>query len=359
MKIQSVETEIIETQLADEGFTTTYGEEPTTRHHVIVKIKSDSGTTGVGEGCPLPFTVDDDPVKIREQIDNHLAPFLVGKNPSDQDVYSEITDSFPNVGGTARTGVDLALYDLVGKLQSKPVYKVLGGLCRETVEIAGVLGIGTPQTIAEEAVSQLRSGMKSVKIKVGVDVEQDIETLTCVREAVGESARIRADANTGYSVKQALTFLNACEDLNLEYLEQPLPVDDYEGFSHLRKSTSVPIMADESIYTYESAQTLIQHDAVDMLGLKLIKHGGLYQTKRIANLAEENGIECVVISPWETQIGVSAAVHLVLSSKNFNHPHEIAPGALKGEPFHGLIENDGLYFPPTNAGLGVKKAENS
>jgi len=216
-----------------------------------------------------------------------------------------------------------------------------------------VLGIGTPQSIADEALHQLSQGMKSVKIKVGLSVERDIETLKLVRETVGESAKIRADANTGYSVKQALKVLKASEELNLEYLEQPLAVDDYEGFSQLRKSSSVPIMADESLYTYEDAQTLIDNVAVDFFGLKLIKHGGIYQTKRIAKLAEENDIECVIISPWETQIGVSAAVQLVLSGSNFNHPHELGPGSLKDDPFHGLVENNGLYLPPKGAGLGI------
>jgi len=154
-------------------------------------------------------------------------------------------------------------------------------------------------------------------------------------------------------VKQALKVLKASEELNLEYLEQPLAVDDYEGFSKLRKSSSVPIMADESLYTYRDAQTLIDNDAVDFFGLKLIKHGGIFQTKRIAKLAEDNNIECVIISPWETQIGVSAAVHLALSGSNFNHPHEIAPGALKGDPFHGLVEVHGNYHPPKGPGLGI------
>lgn len=353
MRIKSVKTESIETHLADEGFTTTYGEEPSIRHHVIVKIASDSGITGIGEACPLPFTADDDPVQIRNEIEGQLTPFLIGKDPFNQDVFRELTDTFPDVGGTARTGVDLALYDLAGKIRSVPVYQLLGGLIREHVEIAAVLGIGTPRSIADEAAHHLSQGMKSVKIKVGLDVERDIETLKLVRETVGESAKIRADANTGYSVKQALKVLKASEELNLEYLEQPLAVDDYEGFSQLRKSSSVPIMADESLYTYKDAQTLIDNDAVDFFGLKLIKHGGIFQTKRIAKLAEENGIECVIISPWETQIGVSAAVHLALSGSNFNHPHEIAPGALKGDPFHGLVEEHGNYHPPKGPGLGI------
>lgn len=353
MRIASIRTQPIETHLADEGFRTTYGKEPSVRHHVIVKISTDNGTTGVGESCPLPFTADDDPVKIRNEIDGQLAPFLIGKNPFNQDIFRELTSKFPDVGGTARTGVDLALYDLAGKLRSVPVYQILGGLCREHVEIAAVLGIGTPQTIADDALHKLSQGMKSVKIKVGLDVARDIETLKLVRETVGESAKIRADANTGYSVKQALRVLTAFEDLNLEYLEQPLSVDNLEGLGQIRKSSSVPIMADESLQTYDDALKLIRHEAVDFFGLKLIKHGGIYQTKRIAELAKENDIECVIISPWETQIGVSAAVHLVLSGLNFNHPHEIGPGSLKDDPFQGLVEDNGKYLVPNGAGLGV------
>ena len=160
MRIASVRTESIETRLADEGFTTTYGKEPSIRHHVIVKITSENGVTGVGEACPLPFTVDDDPVQIRDEINGQLAPFLIGKDPFDQEVFRELTDQFPNVGGTARTGVDLALYDLAGKMQNVPVYQLLGGLCREHVEIAAVLGIGTPQSLADEAAFELNQGKK-------------------------------------------------------------------------------------------------------------------------------------------------------------------------------------------------------
>jgi len=357
MRIATVKTEPITTCLANNGFTTTYGEEPSVRNHVIVQITSDSGITGVGEACPLPFTEDDDPVQIRKEIDDQLTQFLLGKDPFNKEVFRDLTEKFPNVGGTARTGVDLALYDLAAKIRSVPVYQILGGLCREHVEIAAVLGIGTPQFIADEAAHQLNQGMKSVKIKVGLDVERDIETLKLVRETVGESAKIRADANTGYSVKQALQVLKASEELDLEYLEQPLAADDYEGFNQLRKSCSVPIMADESLYTYEDAVTLIEHEAVDFFGLKLIKHGGIFQTKRIAILAEENDIECVIISPWETQIGISAAVHLVLSGSNFNHAHEIAPGSLKDDPFYGLVKEDGIYQLPKGTGLGITKSD--
>jgi len=352
-RIASVETEHILTRLAGAEFITTYGKEPTTRHHIIVKISTDDGIIGIGEACPLPFTKDDDPIQIRKEIDQQLAPVLIGENPLNHDILRSLTDSFPNLGGTARTGIDTALYDLLGKIREIPVYQLLGGKIRENVEIAAVLGIGTPQSIAEEAAEQVEQGMRSVKIKVGLDIDRDIETLKLLRDTVGDGFKIRADANTGYSVKQAEKVLALCEQLNLEYLEQPVAAEDYEGLSQLRKKSSVPIMVDESLYTFEDAKILIEHNAADFFGLKLIKHGGVFQSKRIAELAQENGIECVFISPWETQIGISAAVHLVLSGPNFNHPHELAPGSLSNDPFQGLVEERGKYQPPKGPGLGI------
>lgn len=354
-KITSVITELIQTHLAGTEFVTTYGAEPTTRDHLIVKITSDNEITGIGEACPLPFTDNEDPSIIRKEIDEQLTPFLIGKNPFNQEVFQELRSKFPKVGGTARTGVDLALYDLMGKTRNVPVYQLLGGPVREHVDIAEVLGIGPPQSIADEALEKINWGMKSVKIKVGLDVERDIETLRLVRETVGESAKIRADANAGYTLKQALRVLKVCEETNLEYLEQPLDPGDYEGLRHLRKTSTVPIMADESLYTYEDAKILVKHEAVDFFGLKLIKHGGIYQAKRIALLGDEHGIECVFISPWETQVGISAAVHVVLSGSNFNHSHEIAPGALIDDPFRGLIEENGKYHMPIGNGLCVDR----
>ncbi len=354
--IDSVRTRLVQTHLASE-FATTYGSEPTIRHHVIVWITSDNGIRGIGEACPLPFTADDDFNQIKRVIDQDLGPCLIGKDPFAFDFLNQELDDFPQAGGTARAGVDIALHDLAGKLRGVPLYKILGGPTRERVELAKVLGIGTPTEIAEKAQQSVEQGAKAIKIKVGIDPGQDIETLKRVRDAVGASVAIRADVNTGYSVKTALRVLRETENIDIEYLEQPIAADDYEGLGQIRKESSTPIMADESLYTIEDARSLIRHEAVDFFGLKLIKHGGIYKAKRIASLAEEHDIECVVISPWETQIGVSAGVHLILSGSNFNHPHEISTTELADDPVQGLIEDQGIITPPSGPGLGVRFQE--
>ncbi|MHA2118793.1 MAG: hypothetical protein ACW98J_07725, partial [Candidatus Thorarchaeota archaeon] len=148
--ISSVRTRLVQTHLASD-FATTYGSEPTIRHHVIVWITADNGVTGIGEACPLPFTADDDFNHIKRVIDEDLGPSLIGKNPFDFDLLDKELDGYPLAGGTARTGVDIALHDLAGKIREVPLYEVLGGLSRERVELAKVLGMGTPNEIAEKA----------------------------------------------------------------------------------------------------------------------------------------------------------------------------------------------------------------
>ncbi|MFW9803769.1 MAG: mandelate racemase/muconate lactonizing enzyme family protein [Candidatus Thorarchaeota archaeon] len=352
VSIASFRTRLVRTHLAGE-FVTTYGSEPTTRHHVMVWITADNGITGIGEACPLPFTADDDFNHIKRVIDQDLGPSMIGKNPFDFDLLNENLDEYPLAGGTARAGVDIALHDLAGKLRGVPIYQILGGLSRDHVDLAKVLGIGNPAEIAKMALQEVEQGAKAIKIKVGIEPAQDIETLKLVRDVVGDSVGIRADANTGYSVETALKVLRRTENIDLEYLEQPVAADDYDGLSQIRQESGTPIMADESLYTIKDAESLIGHESVDFFGLKLIKHGGIYRANQIASLAEEHGIECVVISPWETQIGVSAAVHLVLSGSNFNHPHEIGTQELADDPIQGLVEDQGTILRPVRPGLGV------
>ncbi|MFX0107573.1 MAG: mandelate racemase/muconate lactonizing enzyme family protein [Candidatus Hodarchaeota archaeon] len=352
-RIQSVDTDIIKTQLADKEFTTTYGQEPKIRHHVIVRISTESGECGLGEACPLPFTPDDDPNRIKHIIDIEFAPILIGSNPFDLDFLHSRMENVPVLGNTARAGVDIALHDLIGKILDLPLYRHLGGSYQKHVEIAEVLGIGTPSVIAKRAKESANRGARAIKIKVGMDLDRDVDVLKRVRAEVGDSTRIRADANSGYSLKEAKKVLDETEEIKLEYMEQPLPADDLEGLRNLRESISTPIMVDESIHTVEDARVIIQHEAADFFGLKFIKHGGIHITKKIADLAAENHIECVLISPWETQIGIAAAVHLALSASNFTHPHEISPRSLMNDPVHGLKEVQGRIRVPEGAGLGV------
>jgi o-succinylbenzoate synthase len=352
-KIVEVKTEYLTTKLTDEDFVTTYGTEPSVKTHVMVKITSNDGISGLGESCPLPDFSGETPETIKLMIDKYYSHILFEKDPFDLEfVHQELDRHFPK-NNSAKAAIDMALYDLAGKTVNIPVYKLLGGLCRNSVDTCEALGIGDPLELAQKAEQFLKLGIKSIKLKVGVNLKKDIETVKTVRDILGNEVSIRIDANAGYSLKKAMKVLKKMERWDIEYAEQPIAAWDYEGLSLLRKSSEIPIMVDESICTIADAVNLIRYNAADLFGLKLIKHGGIFKTKKIANIAECNAIECVLISPWETQIGLAAALHIVFSSPNFNHPQGIGLGALQDDPVTGLHQKKGTFQIPTAPGLGI------
>lgn len=352
-KITAIQTDLLKTRLVDDEFITTYGAEPSVKHHVITKITSDAGLSGIGEACPLPDFTGETYDTIKLIIDKYYAPLLVGKDAFDlEQIHHELDFHYP-ANNAAKAAIDMALYDLIGKTLDIPAYKLLGGAYRHQVELGSSLGIGKPSTIAEKAQNLVIQGAKAIKLKVGLNSEQDIETVKAVRETLGDAIKIRIDANAGYSLKTAMKVLKKIERWDIDYAEQPITAWDHEGLKLMRKSTYIPIMVDESLCTIEDAAALIRRGAADLFGMKLIKHGGIYKAKKIVILAEANNIDCVMISPWETQIGQAAAVHLALASSNCNRPHDLGTKELKDDPTEGLQEEHGIIRAPTAAGLGV------
>jgi o-succinylbenzoate synthase len=353
-KIVSVQSTYLKTTLTDEEFITTYGTEPAVKTHVIVEIVSNEGFMGIGESCPLPDFSGETSETIKLMIDKHYAPILLEKDPFNLEmIHTELDRHFP-ANNSAKAAIDMALYDLIGKTVGVPVYKLFGGCYRHQIDMCEALGMGEPQILTKKAQKLLEEGIRTIKLKVGNKPENEIETVKYLREALGDEINIRIDANAGYSLKTALKVLKKMERWDIEYAEQPITAWNYEGLATLKKAVSIPIMVDESICTIADAVNLIRNNAADLFGLKLIKHGGIYNTTKIATLAECNEIECVLISPWETQIGIAAALHIAISARNFKYPQELSLGALRDDPTSGLQQLQGTLQIPTEPGLGIR-----
>ncbi|MFW9917761.1 MAG: mandelate racemase/muconate lactonizing enzyme family protein [Candidatus Thorarchaeota archaeon] len=353
IRITAIETELLRTHSAGDDFVTSYGSEPTIKNHVIVKVTADNGASGVGEACPLPDFSGEPADLIKLMIDKYYTPLLLEKNPFDLETIHRAMDFHYPANNSAKAAIDIALYDLIGKTLEIPVYQLLGGCYRQEVELGTCLGIGEPSVIAERAEHFVKQGTKAIKLKVGVDPKQDLATVKAVRKTLGDAVKIRIDANGGYSLKTAMKVLRELEAWDIQYAEQPIADWNHEGLKLLRQSTTIPIMVDESLCTIEDAVALIRREAVDLFGIKLIKHGGIYKTKKILTLAEAYGIDCVVISPWETQIAVSAGIHLAVATPNCIGPHDLGTKELKDDPTEGLKEEKGVIRAPTTPGLGV------
>ena len=351
-RIISIRTKIVETPMLF-GIKTTYGSWAS-QPHVIVKLTTEEGICGLGESSPLGFFTGETSEMVKMVIDTILSKIILGRDPFDIESILEAMDHALPRNTSSKAAIDMALYDLVGKMLEIPVYKLLGGRCRDGVFSATAVGIGSPDQMKAEAKDWVEKGFKTLKVKIGIDPKTDERSIKAIREAVGDEIRIRVDANQGYSPMTAIRVGRSIEQYGIEYIEQPVPAWNIEGLAQVRRALPIPIAADESLYTLHDALRLIKAEAVDIFGIKMIKTGGLARAKKIAHLAEAAGIECVVISPIETTLGTAAGTHWAMSVRNANLDHElVGPIFIQNDPFTGVqIEGNSIEISE-KPGLGV------
>ena len=327
--------------------------------NVIVKIHTDEDIVGIGEAaCDGKEPVE----AVKYIIDREMAPHLIDRDPMDRDVLIDAVS-----GKTARganrfsiSGIDLALYDLAGKKLGVPVYTLLGGKRTDRLLASIEVPRGTPENTAAHCREYFDQGVRGIKLKVGSSPRQDAEALKAIREELGESVFLRADANGGYSVKQAVEFCSLVEryGVDLELLEQPVNTFDIDGMAAVRRSVSIPIEADESAYSLYQVLELIKHEAVDVINTKCGKAGGCLGVSKWAVVAESAGLPIVIGTEWGAGLKVAAKLHLGAAIKNV-HPavefteimiHEL----LLKEP---LRLEDGYLRVPDAPGLGMELDE--
>jgi L-alanine-DL-glutamate epimerase-like enolase superfamily enzyme len=327
--------------------------------NVIVKIFTDEGIIGIGEAaCD---TVE--PVSVvKTMIDDHMAPRLIGKNPYDWKCLIDLVNWDTARGATrfSTSGIDLALYDLIGKALGVPVYTLIGGCWRNKVLATIEVPRGSPEKMAEHCYEYYRKGVRGIKAKIGSNPEKDAECIQAIRQKLGNEISLRADANCGYSVKEAIRFCNFVEklDVDLELLEQPVVQHDLLGMKEVKDSTLIPISADESAYSLSQVQQIIKLNAVDIINTKCAKASGINGVVQWATLAESAGLDIQIGTEWGLGLKVAAKLHLGGSIKNANPAVEftefmIHDLLLKDQ----LTLKDGYLTIPNDPGLGLELDE--
>lgn len=283
---------------------------------VIVSIETDTGLVGFGEAPPTASITGDSIESIIYVIENSIKKEIVGMDLDNLESLLTSVD-FSTVGNTsAKAAVNIALYDLWGKMLVKPIYQILGGYRKELVTDI-TISIGDPPEMASDAVEAVKAGYLTLKIKVGGDGITDIQRMKAIRKAVGLGVNLRIDVNQAWNAKEAVSNLRAMEDegLDIELVEQPTPAHDLEGLKYVTENTSIPVVADESVFSPTDALTIMESRAADMVNIKLMKTGGLHRALEICNIAERFGMECMVGCMLEGKASVAAAVHLAAAKK--------------------------------------------
>ena len=253
-----------------------------------VKIHTDEGIYGLGSAAPLGF-VTGETMETCYLVLKMFAQAFIGFDPMDIAGAHKLMDSIIYSNGSAKCAFDIALYDIIGKKQNLPVYKVLGGT-NPVVHNDITIGIDEPEKM--EAAARrfvFEKGFNILKVKIGINPQDDLRALTLIRKAVGENVRLRVDANQGYTVETALEVLPTFEKLHIDAVEQCLPWWDFDGASELH--------------------------CADYFNIKLMKCGGLYTGAQIADIADAAGVKCMVGCMQENKISITAGVSLVAAKR--------------------------------------------
>lgn len=363
MRISKIETHVVSQQLDQPFYFSQW--EYDRRTVCLVRVEADDGTYGWGEGYG--------PAGVVEAGVRFFEPYVLGMDPLHQatvwqTLYRRSLDyARRGVLLAALSAIDIALWDLKGKLLGQPVSVLLGGRRRDRVRVyaTGMYfshGPDLARRLAEEACGYVEQGFAALKMKVGLTLAADVENVRAVRAAVGDDIPLMIDANHAYARSEAVALCRELEPLGIGWFEEPISPEDYEGYRELRLRTTIPIAGGECEYLCAGFRHLVEGPCVDIAQPDIAAAGGLTEVQRIVALANAAGVN-VTPHCWGTGIAYSAALHLASTL-------DWLPGRLMaGEPLLEMdrTENalrdkltqprytveDGTVAVPTVPGLGI------
>lgn len=330
---------------------------------LLLRVQTDEGLTGLGEVSCTPVWSGEDATTADHIIRNFLEPALVGEDPRDIERLTHKMRRAVAGNPFTKSGLEIALWDLLGKSAQLPVYRLLGGPVRERVPIKMSVSGAEPKRAAELAEWAVNKGLTALKVKVGIEPEGDIARVKAVRAAVGPDFRLGVDANGGWAPRIAVqTIRRLYESCNIYFAEQPVAPLDVQWMADVRRSSPVPVMADESCYTLQDAMALARAAAADILSVYVGKGGGVGPARKIAAVAEAAGLTCTVGSNLELGIASAAMAHLATATPGIGaeeFPCDIL-GPLAYE--HDLLQTSlafeaGCMRAPDRPGLGIELDE--
>jgi len=363
MKIVKIETFILKDTLSKSFFFSQW--EYSERCICVVKVTASNGEHGWGEGYG-PASVLEAGIKL-------LKPIVIGSNPLENEViwnqmYRKTLDYARR--GTlvaSMSAIDIAIWDLKGKILGLPVSTLLGGAHRDKIRpyATGLYFTNhdnPSQEFEAEAHKYLAQGFKAIKMKVGLGIEEDYKNVKKMREIIGDDIELMVDSNHAYNLREAVLLAKKIEPFNISWFEEPLSPEFYDQYNELRSKTTIPIAGGECEYLRYGFHQLLRNKSVDIMQPDICASGGLTEAKRIGALASTYGVE-VVPHTWGTAIGIHVALHFIanlelipgrMKSPDFLIEYDQTENALREQITYPAIEmKDGMIEVPKRPGLGI------
>ncbi|MBI9107551.1 MAG: dipeptide epimerase [Spirochaetales bacterium] len=353
MRITSIEVKLLNLELQS-ALNVAYGSYPVLEY-AMLKIHTDDGLTGLGEASPDPEVTGETQNSVIAAL-HQASSYLLGNDPFDIEhiinLCLEKIPAFPS----AMAAIDMALHDLMGQSLGVPVYRLLGGKCRPGIGLYPVIPMDNPEVMAGMSRMFSEKGAAVLKVKIGSDPDTDYLRLKAIHDAVGGSVKLRLDVNQGWKdARTSLCTIARLSEFNIEWIEQPVAAGDIDGLAAVTAGVEIPIMADESCHGPEDLLKIVCRHAADLINIKLMKCGGLYQAAKMAAIAQAAGLPCILGSMGESSIGSSAGLHFVTAKSGILACELIGPLFINNDPAGGFPVNKETFqaVPSDLPGLGV------
>ncbi|TNE50962.1 MAG: dipeptide epimerase [Bacteroidetes bacterium] len=349
MKIVRVSFERLDLELT-QPYTIAY-ETISEATNFILRIETDAGLAGWGCAAPDPVVTNETPADVEAAIRDVIQPALTGANPLHYVRILHELKAALSSSSSALAMVDMALFDLLARKAGIPLYQLLGGY-RHAIPTSITIGILSVVDTMKMAARYVREGFFILKLKGGLNVEEDIEKIHLLRKKYPQII-LRFDGNQGYSVEEAVYFYKATKAAGVEIFEQPLSIDQEKLIAAVTGQVSIPVMADESLKSLKDVHRLVKHDSIDMVNVKLMKVGGIWEGMHINSVAKAADMEVMVGCIDECALGIAAGLHFALSRPNVEYADLDGHIDFKDDPFLGLFSLEkGILTPSDEPGLG-------
>jgi muconate cycloisomerase len=331
----------------------------TAQSYVIVELRLANGVTGIGEAATLggPRWSEESVESIKATIDTYLTPGLIGL-PADRFTAAGVRmDEAAKRNNAAKGAIESALFDAVGKTLGVRAVQLLGGVVRESVPVLWTLASGDPGQEIDEAESKIAARLHNTfKVKIGAQSPAaDMTRLRRLATALEGRATLIVDANQAWDETTALRCLPILADIGVTLVEQPLPAWNISGMAQLRTRATVPLMADECVFSTHDMLDVAHAGAADVVSLKLVKHGGLLATRDVAAVAQAAGIGLYGGCLLESSIGAAAHLQVFAGLRELTWGCEhFGPQILTGDLVTDPLRFEDFHIHlPTGPGLGV------
>jgi len=311
MKITSIKAWQVDLPLKEGRYSWSNGNFVEVFDTTVVAVETDVGITGYGECCPLGSAyLPAYAAGVRAGL-QEIGPKVIGMDPTDLGVLNRHMDSVLRGHPYVKAPIDVACWDILGKVAGLPVYKLLGGAEQAEIDLYRAISQVPPKQMAENVAGYKREGYRKFQLKVGGDANEDIARIRACREILDPSDTLVADANTGWTMAETARIIAATADLDI-YIEQPCPT--YEECPPVRRRAIRPWVLDEVITGLDVLVRALGDHAMDVINLKISKVGGLTKARQMRDLCVSSGIPMTIEDTWGGDIVTASIAHLARST---------------------------------------------